>query len=79
MRHNPALGIMWQSISGDAKGTHRPQSRRLDLGLAPYGDTGAARSAPLLESNPIGAALRALAESAGSRDFWLLAGACYPI
>jgi sugar phosphate permease len=51
------------------------RDRPEDVGLAPYGDTDAARTVPPRESNPLGAAFHALVAASGSRDFWLLAGA----
>jgi sugar phosphate permease len=51
------------------------RSRPEDLGLARYGDASGPKPVPPIADNPIGAAFRALAEGAGSRDFWLLAGA----
>jgi sugar phosphate permease len=48
----------------------RPQ----DVGLRPYGDSGASRSVGTTEGNPVTIAFRALVEGARSRDFWLIAG-----
>jgi sugar phosphate permease len=48
----------------------RPQ----DVGLRPYGDSGASRSVGTTEGNPLTIAFRALVEGARSRDFWLIAG-----
>jgi predicted MFS family arabinose efflux permease len=48
----------------------RPQ----DVGLRPYGDSGASRSLGMTEGNPVTIAFRALVEGARSRDFWLIAG-----
>jgi sugar phosphate permease len=52
----------------------RPQ----DVGLAPYGETGAMKpaAAPVV-GNPFMLSLRTLAEAAGRRDFWLLAGSFF--
>jgi sugar phosphate permease len=51
----------------------RPQ----DLGLAPYGDNSGAGPVPVPEGNPLTLAFRAFAESARSRDFWLIAGSYF--
>ncbi len=48
----------------------RPQ----DLGLAPYGDTRLAVPVRAPAGNPIALTLRALADGARLRDFWLIAG-----
>jgi sugar phosphate permease len=48
----------------------RPQ----DLGLAPYGDSLGPGPAPPTDGNPLTLAFRAFRDSAGSRDFWLIAG-----
>jgi len=52
----------------------RPQ----DVGLVPYGETGAPKpaAAPAV-GNPIMLSLRTLAEAARKRDFWLLAGSFF--
>src|SRR5215467_5221315 len=52
----------------------RPQ----DVGLVPYGETGAPKpaAAPAV-GNPIMLPLRTLAEAARKRDFWLLAGSFF--
>ena len=52
----------------------RPQ----DVGLAPYGETGAPKpaAAPAV-GNPIMHSLRTLAEASRRRDFWLLAGSFF--
>jgi sugar phosphate permease len=51
------------------------RNRPEDLGLAPYGDAAGPKPPAPAAGNPLGAAFRALGESAQSRDFWLLAGA----
>ncbi len=52
----------------------RPQ----DVGLAPYGETGAPRpAAASAVGNPIMHSLRTLAEASRRRDFWLLAGSFF--
>jgi sugar phosphate permease len=51
----------------------RPQ----DLGLAPYGDNSGAGPVPVPEGNPLTFAFRAFADSARSRDFWLIAGSYF--
>ena len=53
------------------------RDRPEDLGLAPYGDKSGARPAPMPEGNPLTLAFRAFAESARSRDFWLIAGSYF--
>ncbi len=53
------------------------RDRPEDLGLAPYGDKSGARPAPVPEGNPLTLAFRAFAESARSRDFWLIAGSYF--
>jgi sugar phosphate permease len=50
------------------------RNRPEDVGLRPYGDSGASRPAASPEGNPIMVAFRALAMGARSRDFWLIAG-----
>ena len=52
----------------------RPQ----DVGLAPYGESGAPKPAPAPSvGNPIMNSVRTLAEAARRRDFWLLAGSFF--
>jgi sugar phosphate permease len=53
------------------------RDRPEDLGLAPYGDKSGARPAPVPQGNPLTLAFRAFAESARSRDFWLIAGSYF--
>src|SRR5262245_4727648 len=54
------------------------RERRQDVGLAPYGETGAVKpaAAPAV-GNPILLSLRTLADAARTRDFWLLAGSFF--
>jgi sugar phosphate permease len=51
----------------------RPQ----DLGLAPYGERYAPRSAAAPQGNPVMVAFRALRDGARSRDFWLIGGSYF--
>jgi sugar phosphate permease len=53
------------------------RERPEDLGLAPYGDKGGQRPAPIPDGNPLTLAFRAFAEGARSRDFWLIAGSYF--
>ena len=53
------------------------RDRPEDLGLAPYGARRGFRPAPALNGNPLTLAFRALGDSAGSRDFWLIAGSYF--
>jgi sugar phosphate permease len=53
------------------------RDRPEDLGLAPYGDSRGPRPAPVSDGNPLTLAFRAFAESARSRDFWLIAGSYF--
>jgi sugar phosphate permease len=54
------------------------RERPRDVGLAPYGESGAAKSAAApTVANPIMLSLRTLAEAARRRDFWLLAGSFF--
>lgn len=53
------------------------RDRPEDLGLAPYGGKTGPRPAPVMEGNPLTLAFRAFAESARSRDFWLIAGSYF--
>lgn len=45
-----------------------------DVGLAPYGESGAPKPLPAAQGNPIRNAFVTLREVAQTRDFWLLAG-----
>jgi predicted MFS family arabinose efflux permease len=51
--------------------------RPSDVGLKPYGGTGAAPAAPSSLANPILVALAALGRGVKSGDFWLLAGSFF--
>jgi sugar phosphate permease len=53
------------------------RNRPEDLGLAPYGDISGQRRVAPPDGNPLALAFRALAESARSRDFWLIAGSYF--
>jgi sugar phosphate permease len=53
------------------------RERPEDLGLAPYGDTRGPRPVVAPDGNPLTLAFRAFAESARSRDFWLIAGSYF--
>jgi sugar phosphate permease len=53
------------------------RNRPEDLGLAPYGETRGFRPALASDGNPLTLAFRAFAESARSRDFWLIAGSYF--
>ncbi len=54
------------------------RNRPEDLGLTPYGDSSSPRRAPpAADGNPLTLAFRAFAESARSRDFWLIAGSYF--
>ncbi|NBQ57033.1 MAG: MFS transporter [Opitutaceae bacterium] len=48
-----------------------------DLGLRPYGETGAADAAQRAVGNPAKLAITTLLEAARTRDFWLLAGSFF--
>jgi sugar phosphate permease len=50
------------------------RDRPEDVGLRPYGDSGASRADAALPGNPVAVAFGALAVGARSRDFWLIAG-----
>ena len=50
------------------------RDRPEDVGLRPYGDSGASRPDAAPAGNPVAIAFRALAIGARSRDFWLIAG-----
>ena len=50
------------------------RDRPEDVGLRPYGDSGALRPHAAPPGNPVAVAFRALAVGARSRDFWLIAG-----
>lgn len=47
------------------------------LGLRPYGETGAPQAAPRPQTNPATRALAVLAEAVRVRDFWLIAGSFF--
>jgi sugar phosphate permease len=53
------------------------RNRPEDLGLAPYGDRLDPQPVPASDGNPLTLAFRAFAESARSRDFWLIAGSYF--
>jgi sugar phosphate permease len=53
------------------------RNRPEDLGLAPYGDRLGPQPVPASDGNPLTLAFRAFAESARSRDFWLIAGSYF--
>jgi len=53
------------------------RDRPADLGLAPYGESGAPHAIPPRQGNPAMVALRALRTGLRSRDFWLLAGSFF--
>lgn len=53
------------------------RNRPEDLGLAPFGDSRGARPVPAPDANPLTLTFRAFAESARSRDFWLIAGSYF--
>jgi sugar phosphate permease len=53
------------------------RNRPEDLGLAPYGDRGGPRPTHMPDGNPLTLAFSAFAESARSRDFWLIAGSYF--
>ncbi len=53
------------------------RNRPEDLGLAPYGDPRGPRPVPVVAGNPLTLAFRPFAESARSRDFWLIAGSYF--
>src|SRR5712691_6728464 len=53
------------------------RERREDVGLAPYGETEAAKPVAAARGNPVGLAFRTLGEAARTRDFWLLAGSFF--
>jgi sugar phosphate permease len=53
------------------------RNRPEDLGLAPYGDRRGPQPVPVSDGNPLTLAFRAFAESARSRDFWLIAGSYF--
>lgn len=50
------------------------RDRPEDLGLAPYGETGAPRPSQRTTGNPITLAFKTLGEAVHVRDFWLLSG-----
>ncbi len=50
------------------------RNRPEDLGIPAYGATHVAAAPPPPAGNPFAVTFRALAEGAGSRDFWLIAG-----
>jgi sugar phosphate permease len=50
------------------------RDRPEDVGLRPYGDSGALKPDAAPEGNPVTVAFRALAIGARSRDFWLIGG-----
>ena len=53
------------------------RDRPADMGLVPYGETGAAKPAAPPVGNPVTIALRTLRDGLRSRDFWLLAGSFF--
>ena len=54
------------------------RNRPEDLGLTAYGDSRSPRrTPPAADGNPLTLAFRAFAESARSRDFWLIAGSYF--
>jgi sugar phosphate permease len=54
------------------------RNRPEDLGLTAYGDSSSPRrTPPAADGNPLTLAFRAFAESARSRDFWLIAGSYF--
>jgi sugar phosphate permease len=53
------------------------RDRPADMGLVPYGETGAAKPSALPVGNPVTIALRTLRDGLRSRDFWLLAGSFF--
>ena len=54
------------------------RNRPEDLGLTAYGDSSSPRRMPpAADGNPLTLAFRAFAESARSRDFWLIAGSYF--
>jgi MFS family permease len=53
------------------------RNRPEDLGLSPYGDTRGPLAMPAAYGNPLTLAFHALATSARSRDFWLIAGSYF--
>ncbi|HVH73645.1 MAG TPA: MFS transporter [Stellaceae bacterium] len=53
------------------------RERPADLGLAPYGQTGAAQPRPAAAGNPLTSAFRVLGLGLKRRDFWLLGGSFF--
>jgi sugar phosphate permease len=53
------------------------RERPEDMGLAPYGETEAAKPIAAMRGNPVALAFRTLGEAARTRDFWLLAGSFF--
>jgi sugar phosphate permease len=53
------------------------RDRPAEVGLAPYGEAGAAKPSVPAVGNPVAIALRTLRDGLQARDFWLLAGSFF--